>query len=283
MRAVVFPSQGFETPGMGLGRALADPEAGRLLDVVSGLVGIDARAVLERGGPELRRQEVLQPLTLAVSLGSVHHLGGVGIVAGHSLGELGAIVLSGAITPDDALAFAAARGRIMGQGSQQRPGGIVAIRASATEVEAHLAALPGLAVAARNTANSWSLCGPPDVLTGLSLRAATARITNAGAWHHPSHAALAPAVRALVDGLRITLPQLEILSAHSGEPVTAASLPALLLAHLSTPVDWYGVILRLVQRGVTEVIVAEPSRQIASLVREVAPSLSVHSANAMPG
>lgn len=281
MRALVFPSQGFETPGMGLAQAEQASEAARLLDLVGARAGIDPRAVLARGGPALRRQEVLQPLTLAVSLGSVLAVSDVAFVAGHSLGELGALVFAGALEVDDALAFAAARGRIMGAATRERPGGIVAVRATAAQVETHLAAVPDLAVAARNTAESWSLCGPPAALVALSVRVNVTPVTNAGAWHHPAHATLVPAVRPLLTGIAFAHPRVEVFSAHTDLPITAAALPELLLTQLSTPVEWFGVVSRLVARGVTEVIVAEPSRQIAGMIREIAPALRVVAAAAL--
>ncbi|MDP2314390.1 MAG: hypothetical protein Q8P41_15925 [Pseudomonadota bacterium] len=307
---MLFPSQGFETPGMGLARADADAHAARLLDVVSGLVDIDARAVLAGGGPAFRRQEVVQALTLAVSLGSVHDVPDVAYAAGHSLGEFGAVLFAGGVDVDAGLAFAAARGRAMGEAARRAPGGIVAIRADAEAVAAH------------NTPTGWSMCGPPAALAALGRRTRATPVTNAGAWHHPSHAALAPAVRDALAGVRFRPMRVGVVSAHGGgggggseglpanltedvaagrlvtnahpwggglvaaDPwggrseglVTAADLPDLLVTQLSTPVRWVRAVRRLVALGVGEVIVAEPSRHLAAMVREIAPALRVVSA-----
>jgi [acyl-carrier-protein] S-malonyltransferase len=277
MRAVVFPSQGFETPGMGLARAEGHRGAARLLDIVADAVGVDARSVLARGGPAMRRQEVLQPLTLAVSLGSVLDIP-ADFVAGHSLGEMGAFVHAGALDADAALRFAAARGRIMGAASRERPGGIVAVRAMPSAIEAYLDEIPDLAVAARNTAESWSLCGPPAALAALATRTATTAVTNAGAWHHPSHAALVGEIAPLVAALPRAAPTARILSAHAPTDVDAADIPGLLLTQLSTPVDWFGVVDRMVAAGVREVVVAQPARHLAATIRTVAPALRVTAA-----
>lgn len=260
---------------MGLARAEQHEGARSLIAHVGEQVGIDAFAVLARGGPALRRQDVLQPLTMAVSLGSVLDVPDLDLVAGHSLGELGAIALAGGVAPTDALNFSAARGRLMGTASRERPGGIVAVRGTETEVRALLAGAPELALAARNSDESWSLCGPPLALARLAMHTRTTPVTNAGAWHHPGWESLAGPLSDLVSKMQFTQPKIEVLSAHTRVPVTASTLPELLLAQVWTPVDWYGVVRRMVSRGVREVVVAEPSRQLVAIVREVEPSLRV--------
>src|SRR6201992_3626973 len=54
--------------------------------------------------------------------------------AGHSLGELPALVAAGALAPSAGLRLAAVRGRLMDEASQVRPGGMVASLGGSDEV-----------------------------------------------------------------------------------------------------------------------------------------------------
>lgn len=275
MRAVVFPGQGHDFAGMGLDQAGTTPDATALLERAGQIAGVHVQKILERGGPALQRQEVVQPLALAVGLGSVLGIRNVQITAGHSLGELAATIYAQALGTEEGLRFAHERGKIMRSTNPPAPGGIVAVRGTAAEVQHWLALLPDLAIAARNTEESWSLCGPMPELGRLSLLTPTKWVTREGAWHHPSQARVNDQVRPLLSALTFREPNIELLSAHSLHPVEATSLEALFLEQLSTPVQWFGVVNRLFQRGVREIVVAQPARHLAACIREILPSIAV--------
>src|SRR6266568_5085279 len=95
--AFVFPGQGSQAPRMGLDWASSSETSGDLYGWASTCLGWDLTKMLESASPdELRQTYIAQPAIFAVSVAALRALTGAGIrpafVAGHSLGELSALV-----------------------------------------------------------------------------------------------------------------------------------------------------------------------------------------------
>ena len=108
---------------------------------------------------------VTQPVTFAVqyALARLWESWGVtpAAVLGHSLGELAAACVAGAMEVDDALAFVTARGRLMAE--LPGKGAMAAVFADEATVLETLSSVGGrLAVAALNAPTSLVISGPPD-------------------------------------------------------------------------------------------------------------------------
>ena len=105
--AIVAPGQGAQTPGF-LTPWLMDPKSAALIDWWSAVAGLDLRYYGTRAGAdEIKDTAIAQPLLvsagLLAGLALFPHPGDatnkVGVVAGHSVGELTAAAGAGAITP----------------------------------------------------------------------------------------------------------------------------------------------------------------------------------------
>src|SRR5919109_3190498 len=103
----LFPGQGSQTPEM---RDLVAERAGELLERCIALVGEDP---FPRAGDSTR---FAQPAIFCASLAGWDALGlEAGAAAGHSLGELGALVAAGVLERDDALRLVVLRGKLMAE------------------------------------------------------------------------------------------------------------------------------------------------------------------------
>jgi [acyl-carrier-protein] S-malonyltransferase len=122
-RALVFPGQGSQAPGMGQALAAAFPAARHLFQEIDDALEFDlSRLMFEGPESELTLTENAQPALLAASLAVVRVLereAGLDIardasfVAGHSLGEYSALAAARAFSLTDAARLVRRRGRAM--------------------------------------------------------------------------------------------------------------------------------------------------------------------------
>src|SRR5437588_11438572 len=159
--AILFPGQGSQTPGMRDTVAEVRPD---LLSLAASAVGED---------PFLRAEEgtkFAQPAIFCASLAGWESLGRPDgdFMAGHSLGELAALVAAGALQERDGLELVALRGRLMQEsGEKAGDGGMLALLGKgAADHAAELANDHDLAVANDDSPQPVVLAGARDALPG---------------------------------------------------------------------------------------------------------------------
>src|SRR5579875_955574 len=236
--AILFPGQGSQTPEM------------------RDLVAEQRPDLLERAGDEVfaRAEEgtqFAQPAIFCASLAGWQALGRPPgeFMAGHSLGELGALVAAGCLDEGDGLALVTLRGRLMHEaGEQAGNGGMLAlIGAGAADHADELAARHGLAVANDNAPAQVVLSGRRDALPAaaqdakeLGLRARELPVT--GAFHSPMMASAVPEFQAALAGIEVRAPRgPTVFSAVSAAPF--GDVRAELVAALTRPVRWRETLL----------------------------------------
>jgi [acyl-carrier-protein] S-malonyltransferase len=291
-----------------------------------------ARAVFERAdqrlgfalsalcfqGPEetLKETSNAQPAIVAVSLALLaaleEHLAARGermqpaYVAGHSVGEYAALVASGALDLEAALALVRERGRLMHEEGTVCPGGMAAVlglddavlqEVCAQATEETLAALgneidrhPGLGrvvVANLNSPGQVVISGEQQALA-RAMELASARgakrvvaLAVSGAFHspvmEPASAGLARAVAAAPLG-DASIP---LISNISGMPVTeAAALRIELARQIVSPVQWVKTIEFLAAQGVSTFVEIGPGQVLSGLVKRIVKGVTTLNVNA---
>src|SRR4051794_28383613 len=154
LSAIVFPGQGSLSANM---RELAERRRPDLLELTVDAVGEDPFA---RVGEDTRFD---QPAIFCASLVGFDALGRPqpDFFAGHSLGEIAALVAAGALAETDGVALVAERGRLMAEAGAGAGGGMLAVRASRAQAQP-LARRNGLVVANDNAPDQVVLSGPGD-------------------------------------------------------------------------------------------------------------------------
>jgi [acyl-carrier-protein] S-malonyltransferase len=130
MLAIIAPGQGSQTPGM-LSPWLEDAQIRTMAEKISDAIGLDVvRLGTTADADEIKDTANAQPLIVAAGLMSAHPLGATGsfsYVAGHSVGEITAAAIAGALTPIDAMKLVRARGVEMAKAAGATPSGMAAV------------------------------------------------------------------------------------------------------------------------------------------------------------
>jgi [acyl-carrier-protein] S-malonyltransferase len=192
------------------------------------------------------------------------------MIAGHSLGELAALVAGGALDADEGLRLALIRGRLMEDAAAPGPGGMMAVLGGEDEAVRTLAAGFDLTVANDNAPGQVVLSGASDSLSEArkQLRAEgvkTIRLPVAGAFHSPLMAGAAEQFRRALDEVEFRRPSLPIFSSTGAAPFEDP--PAGLAAALTEPVIWQDTLKRMHADGARTFLETGPGDVLTGLVR----------------
>ena len=117
MKAYIFPGQGAQFTGMGLDLYQNSPLAQELFEKANEILGFSITDIMFEGTPEqLKETKVTQPAIFLHSVILAKVLGDAfkpEMVAGHSLGELSALVANGVLTFEDGLKLVSKRALAM--------------------------------------------------------------------------------------------------------------------------------------------------------------------------
>lgn len=274
MLAVLSPGQGAQKPGF-LTPWLAVDGVEAQLRWWSALAGVDlVHLGTEADADEIKDTAKTQPLLTAAALVAAAQLQlpEVCVVAGHSVGELGAAALAGVLTPENAIALAGVRGREMAAACALEPTGMAAILGGdETEVLAAIAA-HGLYPANRNgagqTVAAGSLAGLEKLAAQPPAKARIIQLQVAGAFHTPYMAPAEQALGAVAGGITPGDPAKILLSNADGAAVgSGQDLVARLVRQVTAPVRWDLVMRTLADLGVTAVLELPPAGTLAGLVK----------------
>lgn len=266
--AVLFPGQGSQAPGM---RELVARECPELLQRCLELVGED---------PFARVDESTRFAQPAIYCASVAGWSALDIepqaAAGHSLGEFGALVAAGVLTPQDALHLVVLRGRLMAEADDD--GTMLALLGASDEDAEAIAREAGVIVANDNAAGQLVLSGPRKRLDTAAKDARARGVRSmplgvAGAFHSP---AMEPAVtpfRQALDDTEIRPPRFAVLSCASAKPFV--DVREELAQALIRPVRWRETMLALRDAGATSFVDVGPGKVLARLVRRIVPGAPV--------
>jgi acyl transferase domain-containing protein/acyl carrier protein len=237
--AFVFSGQGTQWPAMARELLAGEPAFRRLVEACDGLIRAEAGwsllEVLETSDEaRLRRTEFAQPAIFAVEVGLAALLASWGIVpvavAGHSVGEIAAAHVAGALTLADATRIVLHRARLM-QGAEGR-GRMVSVELPEAEAMRAIADLVDrVAIAAVNAPTTTVLSGDGEALAqliaGLERRGVGCQWLPVDyAFHSPQMESLrGPLVEAL-RGITSSHPRVPLVSTVTARPVAAGDLVA---------------------------------------------------------
>jgi malonyl CoA-acyl carrier protein transacylase len=277
--AILFPGQGSQTPDM---RADVERIRPDLLALAIECVGEDPFAHVQEG------TRFAQPAIFCASLAGWEGLGrpSAEYMAGHSLGELAALVAGGMLGERSALELVTLRGRLMQEaGEQAGDGGMLALLgAGAADHAADIAGANGLAVANDNSPQQVVLSGAreafaaaSDAARELGLRPLELPVT--GAFHSPMMASAVPEFEAALAGAELTTDdasEVTVISAVTAKPFD--DVRRRLAEALTSPVRWRETVLAMHDGGARRFVEVGPGRVLTGLVKRTVRDVELVSA-----
>jgi [acyl-carrier-protein] S-malonyltransferase len=295
--AVLFPGQGTQVPGMG--EPWRASPAWSVVERAEKATGEPlARLLLDADDDELSRTREAQLAVMLVSLvawEAVRHTVERPVaMAGHSLGQLTALVAAGALSLDDGVRLAARRAECT-QEAADRTGGRMVVLLGATPEQAEEACRPpegtepNCWVANDNGPGQVVLGGTPEGLEAAGTRAKDLGVRRViplnvgGAFHTPlmdgARQALEP-VLAETPFSRSTWPVVSNVDARPYDD--GEGWKVRLADHLVRPVRWRPTMEALVTLGADWFLEVGPGAVLGGLARRIVPDRMVRNV-AVPG
>lgn len=291
------PGQGSQTPGMlaawlevpGVAERLrwssavvgpvggADDDGARGADLIAHGTTSDAETI--------RDTAVAQPLIVAAGLAAAAALWPDGVtgdvvLAGHSVGELTAAALAGALTPEAALVLVRERGRAMAAAAATTSTGMSAVVGGKPEEVLAAVEAAGATAANHNAAGQVVAAGTAEQLAALAAappaRARVIPLQVAGAFHTEHMAPARERLAALAPGVPTADPALPLLSNADGAVVTSgADVLERIVTQVANPVRWDLCSDALVARGVTALLELSPAGTLTGLAKRAVPGVEL--------
>jgi [acyl-carrier-protein] S-malonyltransferase len=264
--ALLFPGQGSQTPDM---REQVEAHRPDLLALARSEVSDDLFERAEEG------TRWAQPAIYCAALAGYEVLKDryePAWLAGHSLGEISALVAAGALDAEDGLRLVAARGRLMQEAAEQTgDGGMLVVRVRERAPVEQVAAQAGLSVANDNSPDQLVLSGAIAALDEAERllgerRVRAKRLPVAGAFHSPLMEPAVEPFRALVEQTPVREARVPVMSCVTAAPFE--DVRGQLVQALTQPVRWSDVLRALRAAGATHFLETGPGRVLTGLTRK---------------
>ena len=282
MKAYIFPGQGAQFSGMGLDLYENSPLAQGLFEKANEILGFAITAIMFEGtADELKQTKVTQPAIFLHSVILAKVLGDdfkPEMVAGHSLGELSALVTNGVLTFEDGLKLVSKRALAMQKACEAQESTMAAvIGLEDAVVEEVCANIDGVVVAANyNCPGQLVISGDIaaidkacELLTEKGARRAL-KLPVGGAFHSPL---MEPAREELAAAINETVFSEPICPVYQNVVAKAVTNPSEikenLIAQLTAPVRWTQSIQSMVADGGTEFVEVGPGKVLQGLMRKI--------------
>lgn len=291
MRAYVFPGQGAQFIGMGKDLYDKSPLAKEMFERANGILGFRITDLMFSGTEEdLKQTKVTQPAIFLHSTILAAVLGESFIpdmVAGHSLGELSALVANKTLSFEDGLILVSKRALAMQKACEKTPSTMAAILGLDDHiVEEVCASVQEVVVPANyNSPGQIVISGSNEgvdmaieILKGKGAKRAL-KLAVGGAFHSPL---MEPARVELEQAINNTTFKKPVCPVYQNVTTKPSSDPneikSNLVLQLTSPVKWTQSVINMIADGATAFTEVGPGCVLSGLIKKVNRDISTEAA-----
>lgn len=289
--AFIFPGQGSQSVGMGKDLYDNFEEAKNIFDEADKILGKSISKICFEGPDEdLKQTFNTQPAILTTSMAALTVLKSkLGIeptfVAGHSLGEYGALCEAGVLSLEDTIKLISKRAELM---SQTKGGAMAAVLGlSDAEVEDCLKEaneVGYVAVANYNCPGQVVITGEEDAIRGaeeLLMMAGAKRVIKlavSGAFHSEKMKVAGEEFAKYLEGFNLSDAKIPVITNVDAQITTSANdFKVKMPQQIYSSVYWTQTIQKMIDEGVDTFIEIGPGKVLAGLNKKIAPEAKVYS------
>ena len=282
MKAYIFPGQGAQFTGMGLDLYTNSQMAHELFEQANEILGFRITDIMFEGtADQLKQTNVTQP---AIFLHSVILAKVMGdsfqpeMVAGHSLGEISALVAAEVLSFEDGLQLVSKRASAMQKACEIMPSTMAAVLGLEDQiVEEVCDAVDGVVVAANyNCPGQLVISGEVSAIETACelLKEKGARralvLPVGGAFHSPMMEPAREELAAAIKATKFIEPTCRVYQNVPAKAITTAlEIKENLIKQLTAPVKWTQSIQAMIADGGTQFIEVGPGKVLQGLMRKI--------------
>jgi len=292
MKAFVFPGQGAQFVGMGKDLYETNALAKKYFDRADEILGFKITEIMFNGTDEqLKETKVTQPAVFLHSVIQALCLGdsfNPAMVAGHSLGEFSALVVSGALDFEDGLRLVASRANAMQKACEINSGTMAAIIGlpdeKVEEICASVSSEGDIVVAANyNCPGQLVISGNVNAVNAAceKLKEAGAKralpLKVSGAFHSPLMQPAKDELQAAIEKTTFKTPKCPIYQNVDAKPHTdAEEIKLNLIAQLTSPVRWTASVQTMIHDGADDFTECGPGKALQGMIGRIDKNVNAH-------
>jgi [acyl-carrier-protein] S-malonyltransferase len=292
MKAYIFPGQGAQFTGMGLDLYEKSALAQEYFEKANNILGFSITDIMFEGTAEqLKETKVTQPAIFLHSVILAKVLGDSfqpEMVAGHSLGELSALVANGVLSFEDGLRLVSKRALAMQKACEIAPSTMAAVLGLEDHiVEETCAEIDGVVVAANYNCPgqlviSGAISAVEEACKVLTEKGAKRAILLpvGGAFHSPMMEPARAELAAAIEATEFSEPACPVYQNVTASAVTSSDeIKKNLMIQLTAPVRWTQSIQAMIADGGTEFVEVGPGKVLQGLMRKIDRSVAASGAS----
>lgn len=282
MKAYIFPGQGAQFSGMGFDLYEKSAIVKNYFEKANSILGFSITDIMFTGTTEqLKETKVTQPAIFLHSVILAKVLGDSfqpEMVAGHSLGEISALVANNVLTFEDGLTLVSKRALAMQKACEIKPSTMAAVLGLEDAVVDEICAtIDGVVVAANyNCPGQLVISGETSAVEKAceALKENGAKrvllLPVGGAFHSPMMEPAREELAAAIEATHFSIPMCPVYQNVTANAVTNPDeIKKNLMIQLTAPVKWTQSVQQMIADGATEFIEVGPGNVLQGLVKKI--------------